>query len=147
MRHQRSHAHRPVTAAPAACTHLHRKPSAPALQIALLEGPTGILRMLDEECALPRGSERSLVEKLDRLHAAGAIYARPPPSSSRSTRTLASSGADRAPRHSHGGNVAAAPPPAPQFAIRHYAAEVVYTVDGWVERNKGLLRPTLQVSL
>jgi hypothetical protein len=130
-------------------------------QISLLEGRGGILSLLDEECFLPRGSESALVDKLHALHASSpAVYARPPPLSSRPAR----GGGGR----SAGGGNAAAPPrlpgglgrggggaakplgvgtPPPQFVVRHYAADVVYTVDGWIDRNRGLLRTEVQVRM
>ena len=117
--------------------------------------------MLDEECSLPRGSELSLVEKLHQLHESkdpAAVYARPPPISNRTGARGSSGlhcggpgvhsggsglGSGQTGLHSGGpGLHSGGPvgPPPPQFVIRHYAAEVTYTVEGWIERNRGHLR-------
>eukprot|EP00962_Isochrysis_galbana_P034138 scaffold11508_cov84-Isochrysis_galbana.AAC.1 len=113
--------------------------------------------MLDEECALPRGSEASLVHKLHTMHGASpAVFGRPPPPSSRPARAGRSGSASSAgggaglPRPPgalicSGGGAATPPAPPPQFVVKHYAAEVTYTVDGWIDRNRGLLRPEVQV--
>ena len=48
-------------------------------QISLLDGRLGIMALLDEECALPKGSEASYVQKMHTRFSALASYAKPTP--------------------------------------------------------------------
>ncbi|KAJ2898309.1 Myosin type-2 heavy chain 1, partial [Coemansia aciculifera] len=100
--------------------------------IDLIEGkPLGILSLLDEESRLEQGSDRTFTEKLYRQFgdAAGAAAA----GSSKRANHLGTSGSTstaevsyfRKPRFS---NTA--------FTIRHYAHDVTYEGDGFLEKNK-----------
>ncbi|KAJ1950734.1 Myosin type-2 heavy chain 1 [Linderina macrospora] len=96
--------------------------------IDLIEGkPIGILALLDEECRLEQGSDRTFTEKLFRQFA--------PPDGPQPRRIGAKQPASqeqpefaayfRKPRFS---NTA--------FTIRHYAHEVTYEGDGFLEKNR-----------
>ncbi|KAJ1852495.1 Myosin type-2 heavy chain 1 [Coemansia sp. RSA 1822] len=81
--------------------------------IDLIEGkPIGILALLDEESRLEQGSDRTFTEKLYRQFA-------------EQQQTIASASYFRKPRFS---NTA--------FTIRHYAHDVTYEGDGFLEKNK-----------
>ncbi|KAJ2162600.1 Myosin type-2 heavy chain 1, partial [Coemansia sp. RSA 562] len=81
--------------------------------IDLIEGkPIGILALLDEESRLEQGSDRTFTEKLYRQFA-------------EQQQSIASAGYFRKPRFS---NTA--------FTIRHYAHDVTYEGDGFLEKNK-----------
>ncbi|KAJ1451801.1 P-loop containing nucleoside triphosphate hydrolase protein [Pelagophyceae sp. CCMP2097] len=80
-----------------------------AAALRLIEGRTGIIDVLNEECARPKGSDRGLVSKLEALHgqewsAFAALKLRPD-----------------------------------QFTVDHYAGPVTYTVQAWLESNRDTL--------
>ncbi|KAJ1726568.1 Myosin type-2 heavy chain 1, partial [Coemansia biformis] len=89
--------------------------------IDLIEGkPIGILALLDEESRLEQGSDRKFTEKLYRQFAPAPhqpSHAPPAPPSSASY--------FRKPRFSNS-----------SFTVRHYAHEVTYEGDGFLEKNK-----------
>ncbi|KAJ2635329.1 Myosin type-2 heavy chain 1, partial [Coemansia sp. RSA 1694] len=103
--------------------------------IDLIEGkPIGILSLLDEESRLEQGSDRTFTEKLYRqfVEASGGISGSAVGSKRATTATsssTATTAADvsyfRKPRFS---NTA--------FTIRHYAHDVTYEGDGFLEKNK-----------
>ncbi|KAJ1659930.1 Myosin type-2 heavy chain 1 [Dispira simplex] len=80
--------------------------------INLIEGKLGVLALLDEESRLPNGSESSLINKLYKQFAT-------PGEKSESAKFF------NKPRFS---NTA--------FTIRHYAHEVTYEAEGFLEKNK-----------
>ena len=77
----------------------------------------GVFAMLDEEGVLPRGSEAKFV---NRLH---AVFDETP-----ATKSAYYARNRRKPN---------------DFAVRHFAGEVTYTVDGFLEKNKDSLAPAL----
>ena len=79
----------------------------------LIEGPMGIVDVLDEECARPGGSELALVSKLKTLHDDNQRFFVSDKFSSN------------------------------KFGVKHYAESVSYTVDGWCERNRDALHNDL----
>ncbi|KAJ1894196.1 Myosin type-2 heavy chain 1, partial [Kickxella alabastrina] len=95
--------------------------------IDLIEGRMGILALLDEESRLEQGSDRTFTEKLYRqfdLAAPNGGGAIPPPTAA----TAASceiANYFRKPRFS---NTA--------FTVKHYAHDVTYEGDGFLEKNK-----------
>ncbi|KAJ1906748.1 Myosin type-2 heavy chain 1, partial [Coemansia sp. IMI 209127] len=95
--------------------------------IDLIEGkPIGILALLDEECRLEQGSDRTFTEKLFRQFDSTVAG----PSNKRSNSSSDKQAADissyfRKPRFS---NTA--------FTVRHYAHDVMYEGDGFLEKNK-----------
>jgi len=85
--------------------------------LALLEAKrTGVFAMVDEEIAVPRGSDASLLSKLKKQHGADASYEVPSP---------------KVPRAGS------------SFGVRHYAATVRYVVDGFLEKNRDALLDAL----
>ncbi|KAJ1958122.1 Myosin type-2 heavy chain 1 [Linderina pennispora] len=88
--------------------------------IDLIEGkPIGILALLDEECRLEQGSDKTFVEKLYRQFAA------PDGPQRRQVEQPEMAGYFRKPRFSNSA-----------FTIRHYAHEVTYEGDGFLEKNR-----------
>ncbi|KAJ3109862.1 Myosin type-2 heavy chain 1 [Phlyctochytrium planicorne] len=80
--------------------------------IDLIEGKLGILDLLDEESRLPTGSDTSLISKLNtRFAVPGQKFYAKP----------------------RFGNNA--------FTVRHYAVDVTYTIDGFIEKNKDTVSP------
>ncbi|KAF1756829.1 hypothetical protein GCK72_013283 [Caenorhabditis remanei] len=78
--------------------------------IDLIEKPMGVLSFLEEECVVPNGSEKSLLEKLCSNLAGDSSFKKSKQSQKYSTV-----------RH---------------FAVQHYAGEVHYNIDGWLEKNR-----------
>jgi myosin heavy chain 9/10/11/14 len=95
--------------------------------IALIEssGPViGILSCLDEECIMPKATDATFTEKLNALWAVDTEET------------------GHAPEHL--GRSKYAPTRFEQgFIIRHYAGEVEYRTDGWLEKNKDPLNDNL----
>eukprot|EP00931_Biecheleriopsis_adriatica_P027585 TRINITY_DN16578_c0_g1_i1.p1 TRINITY_DN16578_c0_g1~~TRINITY_DN16578_c0_g1_i1.p1 ORF type:complete len:1345 (-),score=252.95 TRINITY_DN16578_c0_g1_i1:21-4055(-) len=82
------------------------KDNAPIL--ALIESKLGIVAMLNEECVRPKGSDQNFVSKLVSVHKEDAAFSAPKLGKMREL----------------------------QFCIRHYAGEVMYTAEGWLDRNR-----------
>ncbi|CAJ0929028.1 unnamed protein product, partial [Mesorhabditis belari] len=78
--------------------------------ITLIEKPLGILNLLEEECVVPNGSESAFLEK-------SAEHLKDSPEFAKS-------------RHSQKSQVLS------HFSIRHYAGNVDYNLDGWLEKNR-----------
>ncbi|CAO4373023.1 unnamed protein product [Caenorhabditis nigoni] len=78
--------------------------------IDLIEKPMGVLSFLEEECVVPNGSEKSLLEKLCSNLAGDSSFKKSKQSQKYSIV-----------RH---------------FAVQHYAGEVHYNIDGWLEKNR-----------
>uniref|UniRef100_A0A1I7UXF6 Myosin motor domain-containing protein n=1 Tax=Caenorhabditis tropicalis TaxID=1561998 RepID=A0A1I7UXF6_9PELO len=78
--------------------------------IDLIEKPMGVLSFLEEECVVPNGSEKSLLEKLCSNLSGDSSFQKSKQSQKCSTI-----------RH---------------FAVQHYAGEVHYNIDGWLEKNR-----------
>lgn len=74
----------------------------------LLLGKTGVLKLIDEESKMPRGSDESMLEKFHHSLNKFDTYSRPK------------------------GNT-------PQFSITHYAGEVTYQIDGFLDKNRDTL--------
>ena len=81
------------------------KDNAPIL--ALIESKLGIVAMLNEECVRPKGSNQNFVSKLVSVHKEDPSFSAPKLGKLREL----------------------------QFCIRHYAGEVMYTAEGWLDRN------------
>jgi myosin-5 len=82
--------------------------------IDLIEGRLGLLAILDEESRLAAGTDTSLIEKLNWQ--------------------LLGQSQGTAPKAAHGGLFRSTPD---TFTIAHYAHDVEYTVDGFLEKNRG----------
>ncbi len=74
----------------------------------LIESPSGVIGLLNEECVVPRGADHRLASKLNSIHDEHVAFVSAKPG--------------RATEES--------------FGIRHYAATVVYTAKGMLEKNK-----------
>uniref|UniRef100_A0A0R3S5Y9 Myosin motor domain-containing protein n=1 Tax=Elaeophora elaphi TaxID=1147741 RepID=A0A0R3S5Y9_9BILA len=81
--------------------------------IELIEKPLGLLSLLQEECLVPNGNDQSLLEKLLAAHSNNPVFTRSRQSARHTT-------------VSH-------------FSIAHYAGNVSYNINGWVEKNKDLV--------
>lgn len=72
--------------------------------------PMGILSFLEEECVVPNGSEKSLLEKLCSNLSNDSSFKK-----SKQTQKCSTI------RH---------------FYVQHYAGEVHYNIDGWLDKNR-----------
>eukprot|EP00005_Dracoamoeba_jomungandri_P003003 CAMPEP_0174260130 /NCGR_PEP_ID=MMETSP0439-20130205/8860_1 /TAXON_ID=0 /ORGANISM="Stereomyxa ramosa, Strain Chinc5" /LENGTH=1002 /DNA_ID=CAMNT_0015344305 /DNA_START=46 /DNA_END=3054 /DNA_ORIENTATION=- len=78
----------------------------------LIEGRGGIMSLLDEECVFPQGTDESFLSKLNRQCGNNQFFVTP--------------------QKSHMG-------PSSTFAMEHYAGTVIYTVEGFLDKNKDTL--------
>ena len=100
-----------------------------AAPLLLLEGKMGLLALLDEECALPQGSEEAYVTKVLKQLASSPALGPP----------VAGGGRRRADSDVRLARV--------QFTVRHFASAVTYTATNWLEKNRGQLRVELETVL
>merc|ERR1711994_1102617 len=80
--------------------------------------PVGLLAMFDEECSVPRGSDKNLIEKMHKVFA------------------------DKQ-RHKFYGRIRKKPE---VFIIKHYAGDVVYQVEGILAKSKDKIHDSLSQS-
>ena len=111
-----------------------------AAQLALIDGKReGIFAALDDECSVPKGSELGFVEKLHEKFAKG----RPKQSDCYDKLKRGKGGVlvgelTGKEFKSQGGDLDRL-----NFVVVHYAEPVMYTADGWLDKNRGYLRPDL----
>jgi myosin protein heavy chain len=86
----------------------------PTIELIESSQPIGILAVLDEECIMPKASDRTFTEKVQQY------WDTPRGSSPRHPGS-----AKYAPNKTHEG-----------FVIKHYAGDVEYKTSGWLEKNK-----------
>lgn len=84
----------------------------PTIDLIELSNPIGIFSCLDEDCVMPKATDKSFTEKLNSLWDKKSQKYRPS-------------------RLGQG------------FILTHYAAEVEYSTDGWLEKNKDPLNDNL----
>ncbi|POR38623.1 Myosin type-2 heavy chain 1 [Tolypocladium paradoxum] len=84
----------------------------PTIDLIELPNPIGIFSCLDEDCVMPKATDKSFTEKLNSLWDKKSIKYRPS-------------------RLGHG------------FILTHYAAEVEYSTEGWLEKNKDPLNDNI----
>lgn len=84
----------------------------PTIDLIELPNPIGIFSCLDEDCVMPKATDKSFTEKLHSLW------------DKKSTKYKSS-------RLRHG------------FMLTHYAAEVEYSTEGWLEKNKDPLNDNI----
>ncbi|CAI0651382.1 unnamed protein product [Colletotrichum noveboracense] len=84
----------------------------PTIDLIELSNPIGIFSCLDEDCVMPKATDKSFTEKLNSLW------------DKKSNKY----------RHSRLGQ---------GFILTHYAAEVEYSTDGWLEKNKDPLNDNI----
>jgi myosin-1 len=86
--------------------------------VELIEGRGGVFALLDEECVYPKGTDESLLEKLERGCNAHAFF-----------------------------NKGASKPAHRCFLIQHYAGDVQYSVVGFLDKNKDTLHQSTKQML
>ncbi|CAF0933829.1 unnamed protein product [Didymodactylos carnosus] len=85
--------------------------------IDLIEKPMGILSILEEECIVPKASDKTFVEKLYSNHLGKhPMFGKPKPAKGKA--------------EAH-------------FEIHHYAGSVAYTATSWLEKNKDPINTTV----
>ena len=113
-----------------------------AEQLSLLDAKMGVMGLLDEECALPKGSEESYVEKMHARFASSPHYEKPArgkiKAKRRSVVPSASGAMGSASTATAGKDLDVL-----QFSIAHYAGNVTYTAESWIDKNRGYLAPDL----
>lgn len=86
----------------------------PTIDLIELSNPIGIFSCLDEDSVMPKATDRSFTEKLNSLWDKKSTKYRP---------------SRPGPRHG--------------FILTHYAAEVEYSTEGWLEKNKDPLNDNI----
>merc|ERR1711879_7286 len=79
--------------------------------IELIEKPLGILSMLEEECMMPKASDKTYLDKLKTQHLGKTESFGKQTSKTKGQRDVS-------------------------FELYHYAGAVGYNVDSWLEKNK-----------
>lgn len=79
----------------------------PTIDLIELSNPIGIFSCLDEDCVMPKATDKTFTEKLNSLWDKKSPKYRP-----------------------------SRPGPRQGFILTHYAAEVEYSTEGWLEKNK-----------
>mmetsp|Transcript_31792 Transcript_31792/g.66569 ORF Transcript_31792/g.66569 Transcript_31792/m.66569 type:complete len:1417 (+) Transcript_31792:14-4264(+) len=102
-------------------------------QLDLLDAKMGIMGMLDEECALPKGSEEAYVDKMHKKFVGSSIYAKPGRGGPAKRKSVLPSSI----------MVSDKDLDKLQFCVTHYAGKVTYTALGWMDKNRGFLQPDL----
>ena len=92
-----------------------------AAVLALIDGRMGVIDVLNEECVRPRGSDEGFVSKMKSLHGSATDESGP------SARFVAA----RIRKD--------------QFTVKHYAGDVTYTAEKWLERNNDTLMEDLNL--
>ena len=87
----------------------------------------GLLSVLDEECVFPKGSDASFAAK---LHAVAGGHPR-----------------FGAPARAGGGSGSGGSAAGGEFTLRHYAGDVVYCCDRFLDKNRDSLSPDLAALL
>ena len=76
--------------------------------------PSGIFPMIDEECVVPKGTDLTLLQKLQDTHRKNPFFGKAP----KGTKTT--------------------------FVVNHYAGGVSYCVDNFLDKNRDMLQPDIQ---
>ncbi|CAF1208717.1 unnamed protein product [Adineta steineri] len=85
--------------------------------IDLIEKPMGILSILEEECIVPKATDKTFVEKLYNNHLGKhPQFGKPKPAKNKADAN---------------------------FEVHHYAGSVPYTATGWLEKNKDPINTTV----
>lgn len=107
-----------------------------AEQLSLLDSRMGVMGLLDEECALPKGSEEAYVEKMHKFFSTSSYYEKPVRAGAAPKRRSVMPSA--MPTSVGGKDLDKL-----RFSIWHYAGKVTYTADAWLDKNRGFLQPEL----
>ncbi|VDO83565.1 unnamed protein product [Onchocerca flexuosa] len=90
--------------------------------------PLGLLSLLQEQCLVPNGNDQSLLEKLLAANSNNPVFSRSRQSARyvkiRNTLNFIPHKIHTTKSH---------------FSIAHYAGNVAYNIDGWVEKNKDVV--------
>ena len=91
----------------------------PTIELIESTAPVGILSVLDEECIMPKATDKTFTDKVQQIW-------EPPKGSisSRSAIVHPGSAKIKHTRFSQG------------FVVKHYAGDVEYSTEGWLEKNK-----------
>ncbi|WFD34646.1 class II myosin [Malassezia cuniculi] len=105
----------------------------PTIDLIESNSPVGILACLDEECIIPKGTDDTFAEKVT------AIWG-----SSRGVPNDAAGAAAAAERGvAHGSTKFAASRLAGRFVVHHYAGQVEYTTEQWLDKNRDPLNDNI----
>ncbi|KAN0065099.1 class II myosin [Thecaphora frezii] len=96
--------------------------------------PIGVLSCLDEECIMPKATDLTFTEKLNRIWATNKDG---------SAKDAAGAAAAAEKGVAHGSTKYAPARFAQGFTIKHYAGDVEYRTDGWLDKNKDPLNDNL----
>jgi myosin heavy subunit len=114
------------------CGHIAFPDNAPQLEL-LDSNKGGVLALLDEECAVPKGSDEGYVSKMHVAFDGSDIYSKP-----RRGKGAALHGGKPGGVHKNDKLM---------FIVRHYAGEVQYTASRWLEKNRGTLHQDIPALL
>lgn len=106
----------------------------PTIDLIESTSPVGILSCLDEECIMPKASDETFTEKCNRTWASKR-------DGSAKDEAAAAAAADRGVAHGSTKYIPARF--ATGFTIKHYAGNVEYRTDGWLDKNKDPLNDNL----
>ncbi|PWN92199.1 hypothetical protein FA10DRAFT_250506 [Acaromyces ingoldii] len=106
----------------------------PTIDLIESTSPIGILSCLDEECIMPKATDLTFTEKLDRQW-----------STNKDGTAKDTAGEELARERgvAHGSTKYAPTRFAQGFTIKHYAGDVEYRTDGWLDKNKDPLNDNL----
>lgn len=106
----------------------------PTIDLIESTSPIGILSCLDEECIMPKATDLTFTEKLDRQWSTNKDG---------SAKDTAGEEMARERGVAHGSTKYAPARFAQGFTIKHYAGDVEYRTDGWLDKNKDPLNDNL----
>jgi len=115
-----------------ACAHISFPDNAPQLEL-LDSNKGGVLALLDEECAVPKGSDEGYVAKMHIAFDGNDLYSKPRRGKGAALHGGKPGGVNKYDKL--------------QFIVRHYAGEVQYTAWRWLEKNRGTLHQDIPVLL
>ena len=102
-------------------------------QIELIDHKSkGVMAMLDEECAVPKGSEINFVDKMTASFKGNELFELPKRGKRGTVQVGAATAATTDKKYD-----------GLQFLLTHYAGPVMYTAYGWMDKNRGTLHPDL----
>ncbi|KAK0549106.1 class II myosin [Tilletia horrida] len=109
----------------------------PTINLIESTNPIGVLSCLDEECIMPKASDVTFTEKLNRIWGTNKNGVANDPMAA----TLAAESSV-----AHGSTKFVSWPPArvsQGFTVKHYAGNVEYRTEGWLDKNKDPLNDNL----
>ncbi|PWN29885.1 hypothetical protein BDZ90DRAFT_228936 [Jaminaea rosea] len=106
----------------------------PTIDLIESSTPVGILSCLDEECIMPKATDETFTEKCARIWGANKDG---------SARDVQGAAAAKERGVAHGSTKFVAARFATGFTVRHYAGNVEYRTEGWLDKNKDPLNDNL----